>query len=250
MLDTYIDYMGAATCDLLSRAEDRGRAADMARTACNCNGLDVPMSRRVFTAAAGALPLLLSGCSGRGEVAAREGSAARGRRARQKAHAKIARAAWPQAAADEIGALMKPYTGNVSLACVPLDAATFVPLKGGIAIDSAARRTAASLIKLAVLAAAIEAAAVGALSLDERVTVTEEDIVGGAGDIQAKGAGATYTVDELLHAMIAQSDNTAANLIIGKLGMEAVNAECTRLHLKQTELQRLMMDMSARQAER
>lgn len=210
----------------------------------------MPVSRRSFAAAAGALPFLLAACSRADGGADRSGSARQEQHRRKSRRREAARATWPQAALDDIDALVKPYAGCVSLVCTPLDATTFAPLKGGIAIDAATQRTAASLIKLAVLVAALDAVSTGALSLDERMTVAQKDIVGGAGDIQAKGAGATYTVDELLHAMIAQSDNTAANLIIGRLGMDAVNDECSRLHLKQTRLSRLMMDEAARRAGR
>ena len=47
--------------------------------------------------------------------------------------------------------------------------------------------------------------------------VTQQDIVGGSGNIQSRGEGVSYSIDELLHAMIAQSDNVAANLVIGRL---------------------------------
>lgn len=222
----------------------------MARTVGEFSHLGEPISRRSFAAAAGALPLLLTACSRGYGSADRSGSVRQEKRRHKHGQRKDACATWPHAALDEIDDLLKPYAGCVSLACTPLDAASFAPLRGGIAIDATVRRTAASLIKLAVLATALDAASAGSLSLDERMTVTQGDIVGGAGDIQAKGAGVTYTVDELLHAMIAQSDNTAANLIIGRLGMDVVNDECSKLHLKQTRLSRLMMDETARQAGR
>lgn len=73
----------------------------------------------------------------------------------------------------------------------------------------------------------------------------QRDIVGGSGNIQARGVGVSYSVDELLCAMIAQSDNVAANLIINRLGMDAVNGTCAALGLTQTALARLMMDTDA-----
>ena len=222
----------------------------MARTAGERSHLDVPISRRSFAAAASALPFLLAACSRGDGSSDRSGSVRQERHRHRHGQRKTVRATWPHAALDEIDDLLKPHAGCVSLVCTPLDAATFAPLRGGIAIDATVRRTAASLIKLAVLVTAFDAVSAGSLSLGEHMTVAQGDIVGGAGDIQAKGAGVTYTVDELLHAMIAQSDNTAANLIVGRLGMDAVNDECSRLHLDQTRLCRLMMDEAARQAGR
>ena len=114
-----------------------------------------------------------------------------------------------------------------------------------VAVAPDAQRVAASIIKLPILACALETVAAGELSLDEQITVTQRDIVGGSGSIQSRGAGVSYSVDELLRAMIAQSDNVAANLIIGRLGMDAVNETCTVLGLTQTALARLMMDTDA-----
>ena len=158
--------------------------------------------------------------------------------------------AWLDGARDAVQSAVDACGGSVSVYCAALDPSSFKALDGCIAIAADESRVAASVIKLAVLARALDAAAAGALSLDEQICVREQDIVGGSGDIQAKGAGVTYSVDELLHAMVAQSDNVAANLMIGRLGMDAVNAECERLGLVNTRLERLMMDTDAQAAGR
>lgn len=46
--------------------------------------------------------------------------------------------------------------------------------------------------------------------------------------------------------MIQQSDNTATNILIDKLGMENINKTIQELDLKSTKLQRKMMDLEAR----
>ena len=122
---------------------------------------------------------------------------------------------------------------------------TFASLDGEVAVAPDARHVAASIIKLPILACALETVTAGGLSLDEQITVTQQDIVGGSGNIQSRGAGVSYSIDELLHAMIAQSDNVAANLVIGRLGMDTVNETCAALGLTQTVLARLMMDTEA-----
>lgn len=157
---------------------------------------------------------------------------------------------WLEGVRDAVQAAVDTAGGSVSVYCAPLDASTFAPLDGELSIAADERHVAASVIKLAILACAIDAAAAGTLSLDEQIAVREQDIVGGSGDIQAKGAGASYSVDELLCAMVAQSDNVAANLMIGRLGMDAVNDECSRLGLSNTVLARLMMDTAAQEAGR
>ena len=126
-----------------------------------------------------------------------------------------------------------------------LDPQTFASLDGEVAVAPDVRRVAASIIKLPILACALETVTAGELSLDEQITVTQQDIVGGSGNIQSRGAGVSYSIDELLHAMIAQSDNVAANLVIGRLGMDTINETCAALGLTQTVLARLMMDAEA-----
>lgn len=130
-------------------------------------------------------------------------------------------------------------------AAVALDPQTFASLDGEVAVAPDVRRVAASIIKLPILACALETVTAGELSLDEQITVTQQDIVGGSGNIQSRGAGVSYSIDELLRAMIAQSDNVAANLVIGRLGMDTINETCAALGLTQTVLARLMMDAEA-----
>ena len=208
-------------------------------------------SRRVFCAGAltGVLVLVagLDGCAVRRNEA--EGSVVP---AKQKANhpsaqktSATSQTSWIAELQQDVEALVEPYGGSASIYAVALDPQTFATLDGEVAVAPDAQRVAASIIKLPVLACALETVAAGELSLDEQITVTEQDIVGGSGNIQARGAGVSYSVDELLRAMIAQSDNVAANLIIGRLGMGAVNETCAVLGLTQTVLARLMMDTDA-----
>lgn len=208
-------------------------------------------SRRVFCAGAltGVLVLVagLDGCAARRDEA--EGSAAP---AKQKANhpsaqktSATSQTSWIADLQQDVEALAEPYGGSVSVYAVALDPVTFATLDGEVAVALDTRRVAASIIKLPILACALETVAAGELSLDEQITVAQQDIVGGSGSIQSRGAGVSYSVDELLRAMIVQSDNVAANLIIGRLGMGAVNETCAVLGLTQTVLARLMMDTDA-----
>ena len=230
-----------------------------------CTEYGIPAcSRRAFCAGAlaGAMACAagLVGCGRHGGTFARvAGSSVGKKRARSKkgkgevdarAAGTSSAAKWLDGARDAVRSAVDACGGSVSVCCTALDPATFAVLDGEIAIAADERHVAASVIKLAVLARALDAAAAGTLSLDERICVREQDIVGGSGDIQAKGAGVTYSVDELLHAMVAQSDNVAANLMIERLGMDSVNAECERLGLSDTQLERFMMDTAAQAAGR
>jgi beta-lactamase class A len=100
---------------------------------------------------------------------------------------------------------------------------------------------AASVIKLLVAVEVYRQAESGALSLDDKITMTEKDMVDG-GPLFSMQAGASFTVGELVRHMLIMSDNTAANLLIDKVTMERVN-ECGRkLGMEKTVLQRKMMD--------
>ena len=100
------------------------------------------------------------------------------------------------------------------------------------------------MIKLLVLAALLDKAANGQVDLAAQVEVATDAIVSGTGTIQDDGPG-TYTVQELARRMIADSDNTATNVIVDLIGMDAVNEEATKLGLKGTVMARKMMDTAA-----
>lgn len=208
-------------------------------------------SRRVFCA--GMLTGALASVMGLGGCAARRNEAGGSAvPAKQKANhpsaqktEAVSQTSWIADLQQDIEALVEPYGDSVSVYAVALDPQTFASLDGEVAVAPDARRVAASIIKLPILACALETVTAGELSLDEQITVTQQDIVGGSGNIQSRGAGVSYSIDELLHAMIAQSDNVAANLIINRLGMDAVNETCAALGLTQTVFARLMMDAEA-----
>ena len=139
-----------------------------------------------------------------------------------------------------VESVVAPYEGSVSVVVSGVNGNAVE-----CSVDAEAPRTSASMIKLAILAALFDAVDDGALSLDETVTMEGDDIVGGTGSIQSMGAGSTFTLEELAGYMISDSDNTATNLLIDRLGMEAVNAEADKIGLDQTVLERKMMDEDA-----
>lgn len=109
------------------------------------------------------------------------------------------------------------------------------------------RFPAASVIKVSILVEALRQAEAGQLRLEERIAVRKADIVGGFGILKDLGSVEALGLLDLLTLMIIISDNTAANLCIGRLGMAAVNAAMASLGLASTVLQRMMMDMPARE---
>lgn len=86
---------------------------------------------------------------------------------------------------------------------------------------------AASVIKLPLLALLMDLADQGELSLDEMVAVPAGDIniVGGAGSLEDREFPLDIDIRELMTLMVQESDNTATNILIDRVGgFAAVNA--------------------------
>lgn len=110
--------------------------------------------------------------------------------------------------------------------------------------------TAASMIKVFILAKAYEDIQNGSLSRNETFTLTPDNVVGGAGVLQGRGYGSKVSLQEALELMITESDNTAANLLIDRLGMDRINAYMQRHGYTHSVLRRKMMDTEAMAAGR
>ena len=81
----------------------------------------------------------------------------------------------------------------------------------------------ASMIKMFVLAKIMQDAKDGKLSLDELITITADNIVGGAGSIAGEGTNAKVPLRKAAELMIIESDNTATNILIDRVGMDNIN---------------------------
>ena len=108
-----------------------------------------------------------------------------------------------------------------------------------IAVNADERFPTASLIKVAVMAEVFHQIAEGRLALDTTVTLRAPDK---AGDetvpLNMLHPGVVLTVDDLLHFMIAYSDNTATNLLVGLVGTANVDAFLDANGLTKTRLYR------------
>lgn len=103
----------------------------------------------------------------------------------------------------------------------------------------------ASIIKLPIMAMAMQQHKANILSLSDRITIREEDRVPFS-IITMLDNSNTYTIRDLITLMIVQSDNTATNVLIDLLGIDNINKYITELGLCSTILGRKMMDFDAR----
>jgi len=104
----------------------------------------------------------------------------------------------------------------------------------------------ASSIKIAVLANLYLQAQQGKLKLTDEYVVRKEDLVSGSDIMLGLTPGVTrLTLRDLATMMVAVSDNSATNVLIGRVGMENVNAMLDSLGLHATRLRRQMMDLKA-----
>ncbi|HNW93496.1 MAG TPA: class A beta-lactamase-related serine hydrolase [bacterium] len=104
----------------------------------------------------------------------------------------------------------------------------------------------ASLVKLPVMVAVYRAIAAGQLTRDTRIKMLERHKVSGCGPTAGVPNGQTQTVRELLENMITISDNTATNILVEQVGMDAVNRVCREHGLFQTDMIRDVMDLESR----
>jgi beta-lactamase class A len=104
----------------------------------------------------------------------------------------------------------------------------------------------ASSIKIAILAELYRQAQQGKLKLTDLYTLQQSDIVEGSGIAGFLTPGVTrLTMRDVAALMISVSDNSAANVIIDRVGMENVNALLDSLGLTHMRLRRKMMDLNA-----
>jgi beta-lactamase class A len=109
----------------------------------------------------------------------------------------------------------------------------------------------ASSIKIPVLVELYRQAQAGKLKLGERVEVKAAQMAGGSGVLQRfSDGGSAVSLRDLAVLMIVLSDNTATNILIDRVGMDNVNQMLAGTGLRQTRLQRRMLEVDAQKAGR
>ena len=103
---------------------------------------------------------------------------------------------------------------------------------------------AASVIKIPILIEAFRQEENGLLSMEETVSLRPEMKMPSCGALTYLHDGLTVTLRDLCVLMIILSDNTATNLLIDRLGMDAVNSTLRRLGCEKT-IRRKLFDSAA-----
>lgn len=81
-----------------------------------------------------------------------------------------------------------------------------------------------STVKVPVAIAVLEQVDAGKLQLEEQLTLNATDIVDGAGDLKSQSPGSRYTIAQLLGRSLEDSDSTATDMLIRRIGEDHLNA--------------------------
>ena len=99
----------------------------------------------------------------------------------------------------------------------------------------------ASTIKLAIMAECFAEAEEGKLKLSEPITLRSSEKVSGSGILQELSDGISLPLRDVVDLMIVLSDNTATNLILQRIGGNAVNQRMASLGLTHTRVMRKIL---------
>jgi beta-lactamase class A len=130
----------------------------------------------------------------------------------------------------QLAAIASHFGGKVTFAAVDLKTGE----RFGLAPDQTVAT--ASVIKLPVMVEAFYQMQEGKVQWSQPVKETEFDRVRGSGILQDLNQQIGLTLGDAITLMIDLSDNTASNIVIQTVGINAVNARMQQLGLKHTKL--------------
>jgi N-acetylated-alpha-linked acidic dipeptidase len=134
----------------------------------------------------------------------------------------------PLELAARVKAALAGFPGTVSLFAKNLDTGETFGLEPDRRVRSA------STIKLSILVEVYAQVAEGRLAWSDRLTLTEDQKVEGAGVLRELSDGLGLTLRDAVRLMIVISDNTATNLVLDRVTTDAVNARMDALGLAST----------------
>lgn len=111
-------------------------------------------------------------------------------------------------------------------------------------INASSIYSTASIIKIPVLIDVFKTIEAGQLSLSDKIPLTEYFRTEGSGSLQFKARNSEYTIDELARRMITESDNSATNMLMAKVGsMTDVNQSIRSWGIKHTQVNTWLPDL-------
>lgn len=140
---------------------------------------------------------------------------------------------------NKIREFIKTQKGNIAVVVKNLKTNEEIKINENLAFPSA------STIKLGIMSEFLSKVNEGVLNLDDTIELTENLKTGGDGILKELNYGHKFTLEEIMTLMIIVSDNMATNILIDLLGMNNINEAIKNLGLKDTKLQRKMMDSQA-----
>ena len=136
---------------------------------------------------------------------------------------------------QRVQAATQNFPGVVSLYAKNLDTGQSYGLQPDAPVPTA------STIKLPIMVELFAEAGEGKLDWNQKLELTDQDKVSGSGVLTEFSGGDSFPIRDLMHLMIVVSDNTATNLILDRIGGNAVNLRMAQLGLKQTAVMRKIM---------
>jgi len=121
----------------------------------------------------------------------------------------------------------------------------FVDLETGNYLNIGGNKVfpAASTIKFPILIALFEQVDAGSVKLNDTLIMRRDLVASGSGDLQYRRVGSKLTVLQTINKMITISDNTAANMIIDRLGgSKKLNPRFRSWGLENTVIRHLLGD--------
>ncbi len=137
----------------------------------------------------------------------------------------------PASLEARLAPLAKAHKGKVAIAVKHLDTGEAWTLMGDQPMPTA------SLIKFPVMIEVYLQLLEGKLKLSDTVTLHDKDKVPGSGILTYHFSdGATFPLRDAVRLMIAFSDNTATNLVLDRIGIDATNQRMAAWGLKETRI--------------
>ncbi len=131
---------------------------------------------------------------------------------------------------QKLAEMARQHKGKVALFAQQLSTGTTVELDPNAVVQTA------SVIKLPIFVEAFAQIKAGKLSLGDKVTLRKEDQVQGSGILQFMRAPLDLSLEDVITLMMIESDNTATNLVIDRVGLANVNKRIAGMGLKNTYL--------------